>query len=211
MKRSCGVPRPHHTDESGNERRFRGIAGMTALLRADSTPHTGTSIPSCTGGARGGMMSPMKRALCLVMLAACSQASSQPPAVQPVKHEDRHDPAVAAPPLELAVHVGEQTVVWHQDVFDRVPHFASANHDGESRDTWSLRELAHAAAGPSARVVAVLGDTRKAIDAAAWDDPARTPIVHRTRRGWLKFRWADKDGQWSDAEVKDVVGLELVR
>ena len=100
---------------------------------------------------------------------------------------------------------------WQQDVFDRVPHLASANKAGESRDTWSLRDLAHTIVGPRARVVAVIGDKREEIGAAAWADPARTPIVHRTRRGWLKFRWAAKDGTWGEAEVKDVSGLEIAR
>ena len=69
----------------------------------------------------------------------------------------------------------------------------------------------HSTVGPNARVVAVIGDQRKEIDAAAWADADRTPIVHRTRRGWLKFRWADKSGAWGEADVKDVSGLEIVR
>ena len=150
----------------------------------------------------------MKRALSLIVLAACSRSADP---AQPARHEDRHDPTTAAPALQLAVTIDGAAATWHQDVFDRVPHFASANHDGDARDTWSLRELVHDAVGPSARVVAVVGETRMPIDAAAWDDPARTPIVHRTRRGWLKFRWADKTGAWQDASVKEVSGLEIAR
>jgi hypothetical protein len=141
----------------------------------------------------------------ILAIAACSKAT---PAPEP-KHEDRHEPAAAAPALELHVTVDGKAATWKQDVFDRVPHFESTNHDGDARDTWSLRELAHAAAGPNARVVAVIGDKRETIDPAAWSDPSLTPIVHRTRRGALKFRWADKDGKWGDAEIKDVSGLEL--
>ena len=150
----------------------------------------------------------MKRLLLAVALVACSKSNaSQPPA----HHEDRHDPAEAIPQLKLDVRVDGVAATWQQDVFDRVPHFASANKDGEARDTWSLRELVHSAVGPNARVVAVIGDQRKEIDAAAWADADRTPIVHRTRRGWLKFRWADKSGAWGEADVKDVSGLEIVR
>jgi hypothetical protein len=148
----------------------------------------------------------MKSVLCLLLLAACSRS----PAAT-AKHEDRHDPAAATPALHLAVTIDGAATTWQEDVFDHVPHFASTNHDGDARDTWSLRELVHDAVGPKARVVAVLGDKRMAIDDAAWNDPDRTPIVHRTRRGWLKFRWADRSGAWQDAAVKEVSGLEIVR
>ncbi len=150
----------------------------------------------------------MKRALCLLAVAACSRSADP---AQPTKHEDRHDPAVAAPALTLEVTIDGTPSTWKQDVFDRVPHFQAKNHDGDSRDTWSLRELVHSAVGPTARVVAVVGDARMPIDPAAWDDPAHTPIVHRTRRGWLKFRWADANGAWQDAAVKEVSGLEIAR
>jgi hypothetical protein len=154
----------------------------------------------------------MKRLLLAVALVACSKSdASQPPAPAPAHHEDRHRPAEAAPPLKLDVTIDGAAATWQQDVLDRVPHHPAANKEGEARDTWSLRELAHTIVGPSARVVAVIGDKRKEIDPAAWADETRTPIVHRTRRGWLKFRWEAKDGTWSEAEVKDVSGLEIVR
>lgn len=166
----------------------------------------------------------MKRLVLLVAIAACSKSSDKAPAAQPAaaqpappaaaepaKHEDRADPAVAAPPLSLAVKVDGTATTWTQDRFDRVPKVQGKASSGETRDTWSLRDLAHAEVGPHARVVAVVGDVRKEIDAAAWADATRTPIIHRTKRGALKFRWADKDGQWGDTEVKDVTGLELAR
>jgi len=151
----------------------------------------------------------MKWLVLVVALAACSKSDAkQNPAP---KHEDRNDPAEATPPLKLAVTIDGVAATWQQDAFDRAPHFVGENKSGESRDAWSLRELAHTLVGPNARVVAVIGDKRKDIDAAAWADASKTPIVHRTRRGWLKFRWADKDGNWSEADVKDVSGLEIVR
>ena len=152
----------------------------------------------------------MKRLLLAVALVACSK-SDAPQHAAPAHHEDRHEPAEAAPPLQLAVKIDGAASTWRQDTFDRVPHFTSANKDGEARDTWSLRELAHTIVGPTARVVAVIGDKRKELDARAWADDTRTPIVHRMWRGLLKFRWAAKDGTWSEAEVKDVSGLEIVR
>jgi hypothetical protein len=147
----------------------------------------------------------------VLVLAACSRPSDSRTSTPEGKHEDRHDPALAAPALQLAVTIDGSSAKWQQDVFDKTPHFQSTNHDGDSRDTWSLRELVHQAIGPSARVIAVVGESRMPIDPAAWNDPERTPIVHRTRRGWLKFRWADKTGAWQDALVKEVSGLEIAR
>jgi len=65
--------------------------------------------------------------------------------------------------------------------------------------------------GPNARVVTVTGDVAKPIDPAAWADPNVTPILHTTKRGTLKFRWANRDGTWRETEVKDVTKLEIAR
>jgi hypothetical protein len=172
----------------------------------------------------------------LVALAACSKADP-PPATAPAaaaaagatapaepagsdgkhrrKHEDRHDPKAAdAPPLQLAVAVDGDVATWRQEAFDKVTRFAgnSKANDGEARDVWSLRELAHALVGPAARVASVTGaDGTKTIDRAAWDDASRTPLLHTTRRGTLKFRWADSAGAWSDSEIKDVTRIEIAR
>ena len=149
----------------------------------------------------------------LVAYVACSRSggpvSDDKSASATTKHEDRHEPATAKPGLHLEVTIGGQRSTWDQGVFDKVPHFPSQNHDGEARDTWSLRELAHQAVGPSARVVAVIGTERKLVDEAAWADLTRTPILHTTRRGTFKFRWADKAGTWGDTEVKEVVAIEI--
>jgi hypothetical protein len=66
--------------------------------------------------------------------------------------------------------------------------------------------------GPGARVVAVIGaDGKQPIELTAWNDATRTPILHTTRRGTLKFRWADKEGRWGETVVRDVTGLEIAR
>lgn len=131
------------------------------------------------------------------------------------KHEDRHDPAVAdAPPLQLTVAVDGAAATWHQDAFDRVARFTGNTRasDGEARDVWSLRELAHTLIGPTAHVTAVTGDDgARAIDRAAWDDASRTPLLHTTRRGTLKFRWAGADGAWGETEVTDVTRIEIAK
>jgi hypothetical protein len=156
----------------------------------------------------------MKWLVVALAVVACSKHEDAPATgsadTRPHHHEDRGDPADKPAALSLAVTVDGTPATWAKDAFDKTPHYASTNNGGESRDVWSLRELAHQVVGPTARVVAITGDITKPIDAAAWGDPGRTPIVHTTRRGTLKFRWADKDGKWLDTEVKDVTKLELV-
>ena len=172
----------------------------------------------------------------LVLFVACSKPADKPPADPPDpraepaadrpavasaaaagsahhrKHEDRREPVVDnAPPLQLAVTVNGAAATWRQDAFDKVARYAKGN-DGEARDVWSLRELVHDLVGPTARVTAVTGDDgTKAIDAAAWQSAARTPLLHTTRRGTLKFRWADGNGSWGETEVKDVVRIDVAR
>jgi hypothetical protein len=150
----------------------------------------------------------MRHLLWLALAVACSKSSEAPPAPH---HEDRHEATVAPARLDLAVTIDGSAATWSHDVFDGVPKMAGTASDGEARDTWSLRELVHHTVGPNARVVAVVGDVTKAIDRGAWDDPSRTPILHTTKRGALKFRWADPSGKWGDTEVKNVTRLEIVR
>lgn len=163
----------------------------------------------------------------LLAIAACSKAADPAPAGPPAqsqpqtaqaaaaKHEDRHAPATAAPAISLAISIAGATpagTTWTGETLAGAPRMAGAASDGEARDTWSLRELARRNIGPDARVVAVIGpDGKQAIEPAAWSDAARTPILHTTRRGTLKFRWADKDGHWGPTVVRDVTGLEIAR
>ena len=163
------------------------------------------------------------------LAAACSKSDKPPPppdpaaAVRPAesgdkphhaKREDRRDPAVPdAPPLQLAAVVDGTTQTWQKAAFDRVARFTGNTRatDGEARDVWSLRELAHTLVGPTARVTAVTGDGTRTIDRAAWDDASHTPLLHTTRRGTLKFRWADAAGAWGETEVKDVTRIEIAK
>jgi hypothetical protein len=109
----------------------------------------------------------------------------------------------------LEVSVQGQATTWQQDAFDKVAKYTKGT-DGEARDVWSLRELVHQLVGAKARVVSVTGeDGTQAIDAAAWSDEAKTPLLHTTRRGTLKFRWADANGKWGEAGVKDVTKIEV--
>ncbi|MDB4956588.1 MAG: hypothetical protein JWO36_4157 [Myxococcales bacterium] len=154
----------------------------------------------------------MRILACAALLIACGKAADhQPPAPAPT-HEDRHDQATSAPELTLEISIDGVTTTWHRDAFEKTPHFVGSNADGEARNVWSLRELVHQLVGEHARVVSITGaDATQAIDPAAWADATRIPILHTTRRGTLKFRWADKDGKWGDSEVKDVAKLVVVR
>lgn len=144
---------------------------------------------------------------------AARPEAARPEAAQPeARHEDRHEPASVAPAPSLAVVIAGAATTWTGEVLARAPRMAGTASDGEARETWSLRELVKQNAGPGARVVAVTGaGGKQAIEPAAWGDPARTPILHTTRRGTLKLRWADKDGRWGPTVVRDVTGLEIER
>jgi hypothetical protein len=153
------------------------------------------------------MLDGMRRlALAVLVVAACSRTDSAPkPAPEPAHAEE------TASGFSIEARIDGGATTWGQDAFDRVLHRAVANKSGQPRDTWSLRDLVHALVGPDARVVAVVGATRQAITAEAWADASRTPIVHRTGRGGLKFRWADASGAWDEASVNDLVAIEIVR
>lgn len=128
------------------------------------------------------------------------------------RHEDRHDRATSPAKLVLDVTVGDKTTTWQESDFDKVAKLPGKNRDGEARDVWSLRALADTLVGKGATVIAVTGDSgRVMISPDAWADPSRTPILHTTRRGSLKFRWTDKDGTWGDTSVRDVTKLEIAK
>jgi hypothetical protein len=142
--------------------------------------------------------------------AAGASASAAPFIVHHRKHPDHRAPVVDnPPPLVLEVVTGGTTATWRQDAFDKVARFTQG-HDGVARDVWSLRELAHQLVGPTATVTRITGvDGSQPIDPAAWQDPTRTPLLHTTRRGTLKFRWADATGAWGENATKDVTRIEL--
>jgi hypothetical protein len=165
----------------------------------------------------------MKLVAAVALLVACGHSSSssdQPvgsaavatPADKPHHHhEDRHDVQGSATAFSLDVTVNGAHQTWTPETFAKVSHFVGTNNDGEARDVWSLREVATDLVGSGARIVSITGDSTHAIGSAAWSDPSKIPIVHSTRRGVLKFRWADPDGKWREDEViKDVAKLEIV-
>jgi hypothetical protein len=145
--------------------------------------------------------------------AVLAPASVAPSVASAHKREDRHEPAEAGASFAVEVRLaGAPTKTWTKATLDSVPKLTAGNlaKEGEARDTWSLRELARVLVGPKARVVAVAGpDERKTVSRAAWDDPKQVPILHTTRRGTLKFRYADAAGAWGDTEVRDVTRIDV--
>jgi len=157
-------------------------------------------------------------AVVVLCVGACSKKEEAAPgpagsaaAEKPHHHEDRHDPQAAPTKLALTVAIaGKPGVTWTADDLAKVPKMTGTASDGEARETWSLRELAHQLVGPSARVTAVIGEGGKVeIADAKWNAADQTPILHSTRRGTLKFRYADKTGAWGDTIAKEVTGLEI--
>jgi len=167
----------------------------------------------------------MRTLVCFVaLLFSCGKTTKQEPHADPTPaaaattdarpptHEDRNDPVASAPVLTLEVTIAGTKTTWQHDVFDKTPKLPGKNRSGEGRDVWSLRALVDQMVGPGARVVTVTGDgATNTIAPEAWGDPTRTPILHTTRRGTLKFRWASKDGEWEETTVRDVTKLEIVR
>lgn len=190
-----------------------GLVGSACSKSADSSTPPAPAAPGTTAPA--GTTAPGGTAANAVQTPAT--AGTPAPAEKPHhrKHEDRHDPATdEPPPLQLAVTVAGARATWGHDAFEKVARFVGNTKasDGEDRDVWSLRDLVRTLVGPTARVTSVAGDDgAKAIDAAAWRDPKRTPLLHTTRRGTLKFRWADAAGAWGETEVKDVTRIEIAR
>src|SRR5215468_3000528 len=108
-----------------------------------------------------------------VTAAACSKSVDAPPPTQSAaerataasatsddkphhrngdgKREDRHDPA-AEPKLQLTVAIDGAAASWGPDAFARVAKYAKNDKasDGEAREVWSLREIAHTLVGPTA-------------------------------------------------------------
>lgn len=155
----------------------------------------------------------MRTLLILAVVGGCSKsdAPSEAPTTSKGTHEDRAQKQQKVTDFVVDVTIGDAHEKWTPETFAKVAHYASKNHGGQERDTWSLRELAKTLVGPNARVTKVIGgNTVKEIEAAAWADTARVPIVHSTRRGTLKFRWATSEGVWGDPEANDVMALEIV-
>ena len=163
-------------------------------------------------------------AIALTVSVSCKSGDDEPPgpgagaghgkaAAGRTRPEDRGEPPTAPAVLTLRVAVDGATSTWSQDAFERVPRLTGRNRSGESRDAWSLRAMTEAMVGPGARVTSVTGDgATNEISAEQWKDTTRTPILHTTRRGTLKFRWVEADGEWQeDAAVRDVTGLAIAR
>jgi len=148
----------------------------------------------------------MWRALVLLAILGCGQSDQ----AQGARKEDRDRPAEAPALLTLDVVRAGKHTTWGPPAFARTAKMQGTASSGEARDTWSLRELAAANAGAGARVLSVTGkDGVRPIDPTAWADATKVPVLHATRRGALKFRWASPAGAWGPAIASDVTAIEI--
>jgi hypothetical protein len=117
---------------------------------------------------------------------------------------------VATPAIEISLD-GKPTEAWTLERIKTVETKKVPSGDA-ARESWSLRDLAHALVGPKARVVAVAGAGHRklAIDPKAWDDPRETPALRVNRQGLFKFQWVgDRTKLAAEAELRNVHALEL--
>ena len=141
----------------------------------------------------------------------CDRSSPGATRDEPHHREDRREPASAPTAATIAVTVDGAATTWTEADLASVPRMAGSASDGEARDTWSLRAVVAARVGPSARVASVTGaGIVVPLEPAAWADATRTPILHSTRRGTLKFRWADAAGVWGATIAKDITAMVIV-
>ncbi len=81
------------------------------------------------------------------------------------------------------------------------------------QEAWDLRALVRLAGGADARLIRVAGETGEpiAIQADAWADATRMPVVRLNRRDQWKFHWSLADGGRTDGpELRGVTTLEIV-
>lgn len=119
----------------------------------------------------------------------------------------RRAPSAAAP-LEVVVD-GKPAPAWSAAELAAAAVLTVTNQNGETREVWPLQTIVHKLVGPEARVVALDADgDRVDVDARAWRDPARTLVLHLSRRGEFKAHWVS-GGVADGALLKGVRKIEI--
>jgi hypothetical protein len=101
-------------------------------------------------------------------------------------------------PVLTALVDGRSPVSLGEAELQRVSAIQVAGDSGDGkRDAWPLRELVRTLVSERAVAFELVGEggRKLAIDAAAWRDPARIPILRVNRRGLLRFNWVSPAGQ----------------
>jgi hypothetical protein len=112
--------------------------------------------------------------------------------------------------IEVVVN-GKPVGTWTADQIAAAKAIAMTNQNGDERKGWVVKALARSLLGDKARVVALdTDDDRVTIDEKAWNDPARTLVLHLSHRGEYKAHWV-QGGVADDALVKGVRRIEVVQ
>ena len=123
-------------------------------------------------------------------------------------HGDHRRGQATGAPLAVVVN-GKPAPAWTAAQLAAAATITVTNQNGESREVWPLQAIVHKLVGPKARIVALDADgDRVDVDPAAWNDPARTLVLHLSRRGEYKAHWVAR-GVADDALLKGVDKIEI--
>lgn len=116
------------------------------------------------------------------------------------------------PGRTLAVEVeGRAPATWGEAELSKLAPVTVTGRDGETAAAWSLRDLAKAAGGDGARVDRVTGGGKPvAIDAAAWNDTSRIPLLRRNARGEIKLDWSSNGARAEGPEAFGVTAIHVI-
>jgi hypothetical protein len=142
--------------------------------------------------------------------AGCSRSSDAAPtraapAATVAREHDAEEAERRLPERALDVRInGKPVAAWQPEQIAKVPAMRVQNKQGAVREAWSIDELAHRLAGPTARVTALVGPNAKRVPVEA--APGRTLVLRVTRDGDYKAQWAE-----GAPLLHDVRGLELAQ
>jgi hypothetical protein len=123
-------------------------------------------------------------------------------------HRNQRRGQAAATSLEVVVD-GKPAAAWTGAELAAAAAVTVTNQNGETRQVWPLQTIVHKLVGPKARIVALDADgDRVDVDAKAWNDPARTLVLHLSRRGEYKAHWVS-GGVADEALIKGVRKIEI--
>jgi hypothetical protein len=148
----------------------------------------------------------------LALAAACDRApASLPPAAigrapsptAPAPHSDERAPTVS---LRVSLN-GHAVAQWSPSQVTAIAPVHLRSREGDDRTGWPLGDLAHALAGPGARVVALVGEGGRRVTV---DGSAGPVLLRVTRHGEYKAQLLDGEVA-GDTLLRKVDAVELER